>query len=196
MPPGLAHALLALVVQTAVAVPIAFALRIEAVAAWAAGGVLALVIGAAVAIGIYLGRERRQSEEWAGSNRIPPWVWRPRALRDLAWPALAVLAVVALVGGGRAAWGHQAPSGWAYDRECCHDLDCAPVRDGLIREVPGGYRVQMRAGDHPMLRGAAQADVTIPHGDARIRTSGDSDRHACVGPAGHVFCIYVPPGGV
>jgi len=46
-------------------------------------------IGAAFAIGFYVGRERRQSEEWAGSNRIPPWRWKPRAFRDIAWPALS-----------------------------------------------------------------------------------------------------------
>jgi hypothetical protein len=88
----MAHALVALGMQALVALPLALALR---------DGVAALAGGTAAAIGFYLGRERRQSEEWAGSNRIPPWVWRPRALRDLAWPALAVLLAVALA----AAWG-------------------------------------------------------------------------------------------
>jgi hypothetical protein len=106
MPPGLAHALLALALQCVVALPLALLLRVDAVAALLAGGVLATVVGAAFAIGFYLGRERRQSEEWAGSNRIPPWVWKPRALRDAAWPAAAVLAVVAAlaVARGMGAW--------------------------------------------------------------------------------------------
>lgn len=52
-------------------------------------------IGPIATAWFYIGRERRQSEEWAGSNRIPPWVWKPRALRDAGWPALASLAVAA-----------------------------------------------------------------------------------------------------
>jgi hypothetical protein len=94
MPPGIAHALIALGMQALVALPLALALRVDALAQVLTGGVLALAIGAAFSAGAYAGRERRQSEEWAGSNRIPPWVWRPRAFRDFAWPALAVLLVV------------------------------------------------------------------------------------------------------
>ncbi len=56
---------------------------------------LPAVIGAAFAIGFYVGRERRQSEEHFGSNRIPLWQWKPRAWRDMAWPAVSA-AVVAL----------------------------------------------------------------------------------------------------
>lgn len=81
MTPGLSHALIALAIQAAVAALASLLLR---------NGVLGFGVGAAVALGFYLGRERRQSEEWFGSNRIAPWRWRPRALRDLAWPALAV----------------------------------------------------------------------------------------------------------
>ena len=84
MPPGLAHALLALAIQAIVAAPLAFLLRVDAVAATLTGGLLGCAIGAAVAIGVYLGRERRQSEEWFRSNVIPFWRWRPRALRDAA----------------------------------------------------------------------------------------------------------------
>lgn len=86
MPPGLAHTLLALALQSLVALPLAFALG---------DGRLAVSVGAVFAIGFYLGRERRQSEEWWGSNRIPPWRWKPRALRDAGWPGL-VVAVVAV----------------------------------------------------------------------------------------------------
>lgn len=111
-------------------------------------------------------------------------------------PRAAPLAVVALLAGSVGAMAHQAPAGWEYDPECCHNYDCAPVRDGLIREVEGGYRVTLRAGQHPMLAGQVAVNLFIPHGDRRIRVSGDSDRHACVTRAGHVFCIYIPPGGV
>jgi hypothetical protein len=58
---------------------------------------LPAVIGAAFAIGFYVGRERRQSEEHFGSNRIMPWQWKPRAVRDMAWPALASVLVALLI---------------------------------------------------------------------------------------------------
>jgi hypothetical protein len=55
-------------------------------------------IGFAASTWYYIGRERRQSEEFFGSNRIPPWRWRPRAFRDAGWPVLATLiASVSLV---------------------------------------------------------------------------------------------------
>ena len=88
MPPGLAHALIALAIQGAIALPLAFVLR---------DGVMAFAIGGACAFAFYMGRERRQSEEWWGSNRIPPWLWRPRAFRDAGWPALAVTLVTCAV---------------------------------------------------------------------------------------------------
>ena len=97
MTPGLAHALLALLIQGVIALPLAFLLRLEAVAAFLRGGVLAMALGGMLAVGFYLGRERRQSEEVWGSNRIPPWLWRPRAFRDMAWPALAVALAVGAV---------------------------------------------------------------------------------------------------
>lgn len=90
---------------------------------------------------------------------------------------------------------HRAPTGWAYDHECCHTLDCAPVADVAIREVSGGYAVRIEPGTHPMLRAGAAVEALIPHGDPRIRASGDQHRHACL-VGGRVICIYVPPGGV
>lgn len=75
MPPGLSHAL----IGAAIAAPLSAAFGAAA--------------GIAGAVGFYAGRERRQSEEHFGSNRIPPWRWKPRALRDIAWPALAATIV-------------------------------------------------------------------------------------------------------
>lgn len=77
MNPGMQHALIALAVQ------LPFGPFLPSGWWW----------GASVAVAVFVSRERRQSEEWAGSNRIPPWVWKPRALRDVAWAALPVLAV-------------------------------------------------------------------------------------------------------
>lgn len=104
--------------------------------------------------------------------------------------ALLVLACVSVVGA------HHAPAGWRYDPECCGVMDCAPVPDGAVREVHGGYVVTLRAGDHPMVNDGGLV-ATVQHGDPRIRISGDEHRHACVSAAsGRLLCIYVPPGGV
>ena len=96
MTPGLAHAAIAAALTALVGVPAALLLRVDAIAALLTGGVLGLALGAVFAIGVYAGRERRQSEEWWGSNRIPPWLWRPRAWRDMGWAALAAVGVVVL----------------------------------------------------------------------------------------------------
>jgi hypothetical protein len=80
IPPGLSHALISAALTAAIGIPCALI------------GLPGL-IGAFFAIGFYVGRERRQSEEHFGSNRIAPWQWKPRALRDMAWPALAAATV-------------------------------------------------------------------------------------------------------
>lgn len=90
---------------------------------------------------------------------------------------------------------HDAPSGWEYDRECCGGYDCAASHGG-VREVQGGYAVSVAPGTHPMVPvGRSPVVGFVPHGDPRIRVSGDSDRHVCI-VGGRVFCIYIPPGGV
>jgi hypothetical protein len=75
--PGLYHAALGIVITLLVG---GF-LALVPVGPWGAGAVAAFIF--------YLSRERRQSEEWARSNRVSPLVWKPRAFRDMAWPALA-----------------------------------------------------------------------------------------------------------
>lgn len=91
---------------------------------------------------------------------------------------------------------HQAPSGWEYDPSCCSGTDCAPVPDEAIREAQGGYEVLIQPGTHPMVgEGAEPARRFVPHGDPRIRTSGDERKHACVSRFGAIYCLYVPPSG-
>lgn len=87
MPPGLAHAAIAALLTALVGVPA----QMLGGSSW---------LGAAFSIGFYISRERRQSEEWAGSNRIPPWVWKPRAFRDAGWPAISALAVAYAISKG------------------------------------------------------------------------------------------------
>ena len=82
--PGFGHVALGAALTALIGLPCALA--------W-----LPALIGAAFAIGFYVGRERRQSEEHFGSNRIWPWQWKPRAGRDIAWPALAAALVALLI---------------------------------------------------------------------------------------------------
>ncbi len=84
IPPGVGHALIGAALTSAIGIPCALF------------GLPAL-IGAGFAIGFYVGRERRQSEEHFGSNRIWPWQWKPRAGRDIAWPALAAALAALLI---------------------------------------------------------------------------------------------------
>jgi hypothetical protein len=106
-----------------------------------------------------------------------------------------LLPVIAILAGPAAA--HQAPAGWEYDPECCNTRDCAPARAGQIREERRdgvlGYAVTVPLGTHHHARVPVKA--FIPLGDPRIRVSGDEDRHVCLSATGHIFCLYVPPGG-
>lgn len=83
-PPGLGHVLIGAALTAIIGIPcVLFGLP--------------AIIGAAFAIGFYVGRERRQSEEHFASNRIWPWQWKPRAGRDIAWPAASSVVVALLI---------------------------------------------------------------------------------------------------
>jgi hypothetical protein len=83
--PALSHALIGVLITLVVGGILAAA----PIGPWGAGAVAAFTF--------YLSRERRQSEEHFGSNRIALWQWKPRAFRDMAWPALAgVLVALAI----------------------------------------------------------------------------------------------------
>lgn len=99
---------------------------------------------------------------------------------------------------GLPAQAHEAPSGWRYDEACCSGFDCAPVPDEAVREAPGGFSVVIQPGEHPMLRpGHEPMAIFVPHGDPRIRPSGDGQKHACISMGGgYLYCLYLPPGGV
>lgn len=84
MTPAVAHILVALAIWLAVSL-----------AALPFGTGLHAWFGFTAAAAAVIARERRQSEEHFGSNRIPPWRWKPRALRDVGIPILAVLIATA-----------------------------------------------------------------------------------------------------
>ncbi len=83
--PGLTHAALGVAITLVVGGVLAAA----PIGPWGAGAVAAFIF--------YLSRERRQSEEHFGSNRIWPWQWKPRAWRDMAWPSLAAAGTAFLI---------------------------------------------------------------------------------------------------
>jgi hypothetical protein len=99
---------------------------------------------------------------------------------------------------------HESPiSGWKYDTECCGGNptsefiinDCAPVDENTITEVSGGFQLNLKPGDHPMVTKAPVSEL-IPYNDRRVRKSGDWRKHVCVSPMGHVYCVYLVPGGM
>lgn len=101
----------------------------------------------------------------------------------MALTALAVLVCTTLF------WRASARAhGW-YPKECCSDMDCAPV-ESMARFVPIGG-------------GAAQLIVTSKHGKAivpqniPVRESKDSRMHVCMryDEFGHmdVICLFMPP---
>lgn len=91
------------------------------------------------------------------------------------------------------AMGHEAPSGWTYDIECCSSIDCAPVMAEAVTVTPDGWRVVLGVGEHFTGR---TVDQIVPFDDPRIRISGDEDFHVCLSiHTGRLLCVYVPPMG-
>lgn len=82
--------------------------------------------------------------------------------------------------------GHEAPSGWAYDMECCSTQDCRPLsllEEKSIRQVVGGYQATLDGFAEPVL-----------FSQNKIKPSKDGFYHACVGSSGIGYCLYVPMG--
>lgn len=100
-------------------------------------------------------------------------------------PTLVALSVVA----GTAALGPAIGHGW-YPKDCCHDMDCAPV--------------ESMAWLAPTRKGQPRLVVTSKHGRAvvregvSIRPSKDHRMHVCMlryDPLGEmeVTCLFLPP---
>ena len=110
-----------------------------------------------------------------------------------------ILVAAAMSGLIAPALAHNAPTGWDYDPDCCNTMDCAEVPDGTVHEVAGGYQVTLTPEQHHNL--SVPLNVVVSHTDKlgnnpRIRPSGDGKYHVCVAHNGHIFCLYVPHGGV
>ncbi|MBB2970900.1 hypothetical protein FHU14_001397 [Mesorhizobium sp. RMAD-H1] len=78
---------------------------------------------------------------------------------------------------------HDAPSGWTYPYQCCHDMDCRPVSAKSVAERPEGY----------VITGTGEV---VGYRDSRIRQSPDGLFHWC-SVAGksdsRTICLFVPP---
>lgn len=71
-----------------------------------------------------------------------------------------------------------------YSWECCHDRDCGPIAEDLVRITPGGFFL-------------VESGETIPIASAR--KSPDGLYHRCVkNPSdrkSQTLCLYAPPLG-
>lgn len=101
----------------------------------------------------------------------------------------ALIALTALAPSRAAA--HEAVSGWAYDRNCCSDEDCARVSARLVRTTPEGWLLSVEPGDHPFVK--SPRTYLVPYGARKERVSGDTEFHACISRhSNHLYCLYVP----
>ena len=91
LPIGARHALIGLALMGVNLIPLAL------LSAFLPPRVVVLAGAGLAALWFYAGRERRQAEEKAGSNRIPPWQILPRSWRDIGWPAAAVTVAVVIL---------------------------------------------------------------------------------------------------
>jgi hypothetical protein len=121
-------------------------------------------------------------------------------IRDLIQDLCAAAALTGFIGaalliGHGVAGAHEAPTGWEYGRECCDNRDCQLIAPHTVAATNQGWQLTLRPGDH---RFARQAQTwTVPFNDRRVKRSGDSDFHACLGPmTGALLCVYVPEMGM
>ncbi|PRD41977.1 hypothetical protein C5748_19075 [Phyllobacterium phragmitis] len=78
---------------------------------------------------------------------------------------------------------HDAPTGWSYPYQCCHDLDCRPVSARSVAERPEGY----------VITGTGEV---VGYRDVRIRQSPDGLFHWCSVSGksnSRTICLFVPP---
>ncbi len=80
------------------------------------------------------------------------------------------------------------PLGFNWPPECCGGQDCAFIPASSVKETPDGYRVTLRAGQHPMLFTKGYTD-TVPY--SRAKTSPTGDYAICLSAEGmNRFCFF------
>lgn len=77
--------------------------------------------------------------------------------------------------------------GWAYDSDCCHNRDCAPVQSAVM-----GWGGEGTTTPALWVRTIHGIGPITPQ--TSIRESKDSQHHACI-REGRVVCYYAKPGG-
>jgi hypothetical protein len=101
---------------------------------------------------------------------------------------LAILALLAAA----PAWGHTAPTGWAYDNFCCGGQDCQSITLDHVEITPEGYVVTLGPGDHKTAK--REHRKMFRYED--VRRSQDENFHACILPnSQELRCLYVPDFG-
>ena len=111
------------------------------------------------------GSQRSLTSRIDGSQRPPK---RPLSLGHLT-------VFIALTAG----CGAQA-HGW-YEPACCSGVDCAPVADSVVEELPDGVHVS--------------GFGTLAYGDPRLRWSRDYEAHVCatLSSPRKLLCVYRKP---
>lgn len=102
-----------------------------------------------------------------------------RLLTAISISGSAVAALFLLSGDPQA---HDAPSGWSYPYECCHDMDCRPVSARTVKERAGGYVI-------------TDTGELVGYKDRRVRQSPDGLYHWCSidgRPDSRTICLFVP----
>lgn len=94
------------------------------------------------------------------------------------------------------AWGHDAPSGFAYEPYCCngdgHTGDCQMIPSKTVRIVTEGFQVTLLPGDHRLA--THKHIFFVPQKETM--ESPDGAYHLCLFPNENtVRCFYAPPVG-
>ena len=87
------------------------------------------------------------------------------------------------------AYAHHAKTGWEYPYACCSGMDCDHITPSAVKLITGGFRVTLKAGEHPMVKEPMSFD--IPYTQAKV--SKDEDYHICISATGRMLCFYAPP---
>lgn len=88
---------------------------------------------------------------------------------------------------------------WEYDRECCHNDDCAPVDNVIVYKSedptkPGKIVYSVMIPDLADPKHLKMYSAAVDE-DTKFKESKDHNTHACVNRYnGKLICIYLPMG--